>query len=35
MPQTPYYRCLVARGAAYMGTWGQPAAGVWTDIGPA
>ena len=28
-----YYRCVTAHGAAYQGTWGPPAAGVWTDIG--
>lgn len=30
-----YYRCVTAHGAAYQGTWGPPAAGVWTDIGVA
>ena len=30
-----YYRCDTAHGAAYQGTWGPPAAGVWTDIGAA
>lgn len=29
------YRCLVAHGAAYQGTWGPPTVGVWLDIGPA
>lgn len=28
-----YYRAKVAHGAAYMGTWGPPAAGVWDDLG--
>ena len=22
-------RCLIAHGAAYAGTWGPPATGVW------
>ena len=30
-----YYRAKVAHGAAYQGTWGPPATGVWKDIGPA
>ena len=30
-----YYRCLVAHGAEYAGTWGPPNASVWTDLGPA
>lgn len=29
------YRCIVAHGAAYAGTWGPPTVGVWTDLGPA
>ena len=29
------YECKVAHGAAYAGTWGPPAAGVWKDLGPA
>ena len=29
------YRCLVAHGSAYQGTWGPPTTGVWLDIGPA
>ena len=29
------YECLVAHGAAYAGTWGPPATGVWKDLGPA
>lgn len=28
-----YYQCDKPHGAAYMGTWGPPATGVWTDIG--
>lgn len=26
------YKCLVAHGAAYAGTWGPPAAGVWIAV---
>ena len=29
-----YYRCKVAHGAEYGGTWGPPQASVWTDLGP-
>ena len=29
-----YYRCLVAHGAEYAGTWGPPQGSVWTDLGP-
>ena len=29
------YECIVGHGAAYAGTWGPPAAGVWKDLGPA
>ena len=30
-----YYRCKVAHGAEYQGTWGPPQASVWDDLGPA
>ena len=29
------WECLKGHGAAYAGTWGPPAAGVWKDLGPA
>ena len=29
-----YYKCLVAHGAEYQGTWGPPQGSVWTDLGP-
>ena len=29
-----YYRCRVAHGPEYEGTWGPPQASVWDDIGP-
>ena len=29
------YEALAEHGAAYAGTWGPPATGVWKDIGPA
>lgn len=29
-----YYRCLVAHGPEYQGTWGPPQGSVWTDLGP-
>lgn len=28
-----YYRCKIAHGSEYQGTWGPPAVGVWDDIG--
>ena len=28
-----YYRCKVAHGPEYQGTWGPPQASVWDDIG--
>jgi len=28
------YRCLVAHGAAYQGTWGPPTVGVWARHRP-
>lgn len=30
-----YYRCKVAHGPEYAGTWGPPNASVWDDIGSA
>lgn len=30
-----YYRCKVAHGPEYEGTWGPPQESVWDDIGPA
>ena len=30
-----YYRCKVAHGPEYEGTWGPPQASVWDDLGPA
>ena len=29
------YEALAEHGAAYAGTWGPPATGVWKDLGPA
>ena len=26
------YRCLIAHGAEYAGTWGPPATGVWESV---
>lgn len=30
-----YYRCKVAHGPEYQGTWGPPQGSVWDDLGPA
>lgn len=30
-----YYRCRIAHGPEYQGTWGPPQASVWDDIGAA
>ena len=29
-----YYRCKVAHGPEYQGTWGPPQGNVWDDLGP-